>query len=129
MRQVVLSLIPPSGGVTQGIRPATSSQKPLKLEPTDTKSFMFVKFLYGSMMYGALAFQIATRRTILPSARRASVLLRAESSLSETDEKYLRLAIDHASQGKGKTFPNPAVGCVLVRQEDGAVLGSGFHPR
>jgi pyrimidine deaminase RibD-like protein len=28
---------------------------------------------------------------------------------------------------QGKTFPNPCVGCVLVK--DGKVVGEGFHPK
>lgn len=51
------------------------------------------------------------------------------AALSSDDEKFLRLAVDHAKKGLGSTFPNPAVGCVLVRQDTGEVIGSGFHPR
>jgi pyrimidine deaminase RibD-like protein/RNA-binding protein YhbY len=29
----------------------------------------------------------------------------------------------------GHTFPNPAVGCVLVNQETNEVIGAGFHPK
>lgn len=39
----------------------------------------------------------------------------------------MRAAIECAKKGVGHTFPNPAVGCVLVR--DGQVIGRGFHPR
>lgn len=31
--------------------------------------------------------------------------------------------------GWGHTYPNPAVGCVLVRQDTDEVIGRGFHPR
>lgn len=54
------------------------------------------------------------------SARRAS--------LTVEDETFLQQAIDCARHGLGHTFPNPAVGCVLVG-ENGQVLGRGFHPR
>lgn len=49
--------------------------------------------------------------------------------LSERDQAYLAQALDHARHGFGRTFPNPAVGCVLVRQDTDEVIGSGFHPR
>ena len=51
-------------------------------------------------------------------------------SLSNNDLDYMQLAISHAQKGLGFTFPNPAVGCVLVsKQEDKeVVVGEGFHP-
>jgi pyrimidine deaminase RibD-like protein len=56
------------------------------------------------------------------------------SGISASDLDYMSLALRHASIGKGGTYPNPAVGCVLVRHTDdngkGAaeVIGQGFHP-
>ena len=41
------------------------------------------------------------------------------------NQDYLRLALDLAREGLGRTSPNPAVGAVVVR--DGAVVGRGFH--
>lgn len=37
-------------------------------------------------------------------------------TVSEQDRKYIRQALDIAKRGIGKTEPNPAVGCVLVKQ-------------
>ena len=48
------------------------------------------------------------------------------------DIQYMNLATSFARIGYGNTFPNPAVGCVLVRHRDcdgDVVVGSGFHPR
>jgi diaminohydroxyphosphoribosylaminopyrimidine deaminase/5-amino-6-(5-phosphoribosylamino)uracil reductase len=39
----------------------------------------------------------------------------------------MRLALELAAQGEGRTAPNPAVGAVVVR--DGMVVGRGFHPK
>ena len=39
----------------------------------------------------------------------------------------LALALRLARRGLGATHPNPAVGCVIVK--DGQVLGEGFHAR
>ena len=57
------------------------------------------------------------------------------SSISTSDLSYTSLALEHASIGKGGTYPNPAVGCVLVRhttdndgQDEAEVIGQGFHP-
>lgn len=36
-------------------------------------------------------------------------------------------ALDLAKRGLGKTEPNPAVGCVIVK--DGQVVGEGYHPK
>jgi len=42
------------------------------------------------------------------------------------DAFYMAVALDLARRGLGRTSPNPAVGCVIVR--DGRILGRGFHP-
>jgi diaminohydroxyphosphoribosylaminopyrimidine deaminase/5-amino-6-(5-phosphoribosylamino)uracil reductase len=42
-----------------------------------------------------------------------------------TDEHWMRLALDEARKGVGKTAPNPPVGAVVVRDE--VLLGSGWH--
>lgn len=44
----------------------------------------------------------------------------------ETDELFLRRALELARKGIGLTAPNPCVGAILV-DEQGAVVGSGFH--
>ena len=42
-----------------------------------------------------------------------------------TDEKWMKLALEEARKGVGKTAPNPPVGAVIVK--DGEVLGKGWH--
>jgi len=44
----------------------------------------------------------------------------------ETDEKFLRRALELAAQGIGLTSPNPYVGAVIVDYR-GNVCGEGFH--
>jgi diaminohydroxyphosphoribosylaminopyrimidine deaminase/5-amino-6-(5-phosphoribosylamino)uracil reductase len=41
------------------------------------------------------------------------------------DRRYMTLALELATQGAGRTAPNPMVGCILVR--DGEVVGEGWH--
>ncbi|MBU3665871.1 MAG: bifunctional diaminohydroxyphosphoribosylaminopyrimidine deaminase/5-amino-6-(5-phosphoribosylamino)uracil reductase RibD [Chthoniobacterales bacterium] len=43
------------------------------------------------------------------------------------DEKFMREAIRLACKGHGHTRPNPAVGCVIVK--DGRIIGRGWHRR
>lgn len=43
------------------------------------------------------------------------------------DVYYMNLAIAQAKKGEFITRPNPAVGCVLVK--DGVIIGQGFHPQ
>lgn len=48
---------------------------------------------------------------------------RAKSTTS--DEAFMRLALREARRARGKTYPNPAVGAVIVR--GGRILGKGYH--
>lgn len=43
----------------------------------------------------------------------------------DDNERYMRRALELAEQGRGRTSPNPMVGCVVVR--DGKVIGEGWH--
>lgn len=43
----------------------------------------------------------------------------------DADVKYMRRALELAARARGRTSPNPMVGCVIVR--GGRVLGEGFH--
>lgn len=44
-----------------------------------------------------------------------------------TDKKYMKRALTLARKGLGRTSPNPAVGCVIVK--NGAVIGEGWHKK
>ncbi len=44
-----------------------------------------------------------------------------------TDEKYMKIAIELARRGLGRTSPNPPVGAIIVR--DGKIIGRGWHKR
>lgn len=43
------------------------------------------------------------------------------------NQKYMLRAIELAKKGLGKTFPNPAVGCVIVKGKK--IVAEGFHRR
>lgn len=47
--------------------------------------------------------------------------------MTGTDTRYMRRALTLARKGVGRTAPNPAVGCVIVR--DGLVVGEGWHKK
>lgn len=47
--------------------------------------------------------------------------------MAQQQVKMMRMALALARRGVGKTAPNPAVGCVIVR--DGAVVGRGWHKK
>jgi diaminohydroxyphosphoribosylaminopyrimidine deaminase / 5-amino-6-(5-phosphoribosylamino)uracil reductase len=47
--------------------------------------------------------------------------------MSQVHLKMMRQALALARRGVGKTSPNPAVGCVIVR--DGLVVGRGWHKK
>jgi diaminohydroxyphosphoribosylaminopyrimidine deaminase / 5-amino-6-(5-phosphoribosylamino)uracil reductase len=43
------------------------------------------------------------------------------------DAEFMRRALGLAQRGRGRTSPNPMVGCVIVR--DGQIIGEGFHEK
>lgn len=45
--------------------------------------------------------------------------------MNQTDESYMKLALQLARKGEGHVSPNPLVGAVIVK--DGAVIGQGWH--
>jgi len=47
--------------------------------------------------------------------------------MSDFQKKMMRQALALARRGVGKTSPNPAVGCLIVR--DGVVVGRGWHKK
>ena len=47
------------------------------------------------------------------------------SDQGQTDISYMRRALELASLGLYSTYPNPAVGCVIVK--DGRIIGEGYH--
>ncbi|WP_281286973.1 bifunctional diaminohydroxyphosphoribosylaminopyrimidine deaminase/5-amino-6-(5-phosphoribosylamino)uracil reductase RibD [Aquicoccus porphyridii] len=44
--------------------------------------------------------------------------------MSDTDTRFMALALSLGRRGRGRTWPNPAVGCVIVR--DGRIVGRGW---
>jgi pyrimidine deaminase RibD-like protein len=49
------------------------------------------------------------------------------SNVTESDEVYMARALKLARIAEGKTYPNPAVGCVVTNGEK--VVGEGYHPQ
>jgi len=45
----------------------------------------------------------------------------------DADREYMQRALTLAEQGRGRTSPNPMVGCVIVR--GGRIIGEGYHAR
>jgi len=47
--------------------------------------------------------------------------------MQPTDNNFMKRALTLARKGLGRTAPNPAVGCVIVR--DGVIVGEGWHKK
>ena len=47
------------------------------------------------------------------------------TNYSDSDQLYMRHAIELAKKGAGFTSPNPLVGAVIVK--DGRIIGEGYH--
>lgn len=54
-------------------------------------------------------------------------LLSERSHFTATDQGHMAHALDLAQRARGRTHPNPMVGCVLAHAE--TVVGEGYHPR
>lgn len=50
-----------------------------------------------------------------------------QHGITSEDKSFMQHALDLAAVAKGLTYPNPAVGCVIIAA--GSVVGEGFHPR
>ncbi|HPF46416.1 MAG: bifunctional diaminohydroxyphosphoribosylaminopyrimidine deaminase/5-amino-6-(5-phosphoribosylamino)uracil reductase RibD [Alphaproteobacteria bacterium] len=50
--------------------------------------------------------------------------MKKAEKFSEQDKAYMKIALDLSRRGLGTVFPNPSVGCVLVR--DGHIIGRGW---
>ena len=44
-----------------------------------------------------------------------------------TDTEYMKIALELAKKGCGKTSPNPMVGAVIVK--NGEIIGKGYHEK
>ena len=47
--------------------------------------------------------------------------------INKDDEYYMNIAIKESKKGRSTTYPNPWVGCVIVK--DNIILGTGYHER
>lgn len=45
----------------------------------------------------------------------------------QQDQKYMNRALDLAELAKGRTSPNPLVGCVIVKNDE--IIGEGYHQK
>ncbi len=61
-------------------------------------------------------------RAALRTSTKARRVMRPECAISSDDRQHMRQALELAKRGSGKTHPNPAVGCVVLK--DGKV---GHH--
>ena len=49
------------------------------------------------------------------------------SSFTQQDKKFMKLALNIAAKAKGRTSPNPLVGAVIVK--NGSIVSSGYHKK
>lgn len=91
------------------------------------------KYLQSSTAYYLVACFFSTilwRGQLKISAGRGRISARPSalgSNVSSSDETFMARALSVAATAKGETFPNPAVGCVIVSGDN--VVGEGYHPK
>jgi len=66
-------------------------------------------------------------RARLAQARRMPRAKRTETFDRAVAEFFMRIALEEAAKGVGRTSPNPAVGAVLVR--NGRIVARGYHKK
>lgn len=49
------------------------------------------------------------------------------TDLSDKDRFFMKLALEEAAKGRGRTSPNPCVGAVIVRES--RIVGRGYHKK
>ncbi len=69
---------------------------------------------------------MAEPRIVIPVVAGSNPVGHPPSPMAD-DEKFMREALRLARKGVGKTHPNPAVGCVLVK--NGRIIARGWHRR
>ena len=80
-------------------------------------------------------FSISNNKLSMTSSENDTIDENITNKISERDLTYMKQALQHASNGLGNTYPNPAVGCILVASSpssplsEDVILGSGFHPK
>ena len=62
--------------------------------------------------------------TLTSSFRNCGPIRHPKAELQVNDNRYMALALSLGRRGQGNTWPNPAVGCVIVN--DGRIVGRGW---
>jgi pyrimidine deaminase RibD-like protein/RNA-binding protein YhbY len=104
----------------------------MRIRSVSLKTSLATGMKIASFVYiSNISFCYSFQRKVPGSAIRAFThsWTSLRKAISQDDIDYMNLALTHAKRGFGHTFPNPAVGCVLVRQDTNQVIGSGFHPQ
>ncbi|KAL0023756.1 hypothetical protein WJX77_001514 [Trebouxia sp. C0004] len=96
---------------------------PPKLDAKQTKALRSFETAFRDETHGVRR-HVSTLRL---QARHAAAAGQLAQEVSPQDRQHMQHALSLAKKALGKTFPNPAVGCVIVKQ--GKVIGEGYHPK
>jgi diaminohydroxyphosphoribosylaminopyrimidine deaminase/5-amino-6-(5-phosphoribosylamino)uracil reductase len=66
---------------------------------------------------------------ILPPEAKPGIFIMSARTTNWTkkDQEFMRLALDLAEKGRGKTSPNPMVGAVVIK--NGKIIAKGYHKK
>ncbi|GAX14777.1 diaminohydroxyphosphoribosylaminopyrimidine deaminase / 5-amino-6-(5-phosphoribosylamino)uracil reductase [Fistulifera solaris] len=98
--------------------------------PSSLLNHVISAFLWLFLCQAFPAHSFQTQRSLHRNVvtRHTSITTAHATSATSTDQAFLNQAVASAKLGLGHTFPNPAVGCVLVNEQN-QIIGQGFHPR
>jgi len=72
-----------------------------------------------------MTFFGSSRASVVKYLRLCGEIITPVATTKESDERFLRRALELARQGIALTSPNPCVGAVIVKDDE--VIGEGFH--
>ncbi len=129
---IILSLFPQQSAMGFQVISSRFGGKGLVTARAAARSHRAARSFLNSPLCPTLSVSKSTSRYMVTGSLGVDAPLSA-STITAEDNNYMKIALDAAAKGVGNTYPNPAVGCVLVSSDSSSsepqIIGTGFHPK